>query len=84
MKEIGIKIAPFVLKQTVFIREVSEIGDDNVTTVSMPWNEIPKFISLQTDLDKVYLFGSQKFAKKIQEDCLVKYNVKNVTFVINP
>lgn len=83
MKEISIKLAPFVLKQTVFIRDINEIGSDTVTSIDVPHSEVANFISLQTDLDTVHLFGNQKFAKKIQEDCLKKYNVKNVTFSIN-
>lgn len=83
MKEISIKLAPFIFKQTIFIREVNEIGSDTVTSIDIPHSEVASFISLQTDLDTVHLFGNQKFAKKIQEDCLKKYNVKNVTFSIN-
>lgn len=83
MKEISIRITPFVLKQTIFIREVAEIGEDTLTTISIPQSQIASFISLQPQLERVHLFGNQKFAKKIQEDCLKKYNVKNVTFTIN-
>ena len=65
------------------IRDINEIGSDTVTSIDIPHSEVASFISLQTDLDTVHLFGNQKFAKKIQEDCLKKYNVKNVTFSIN-
>ena len=83
MKEISIKLAPFVLKQTIFIRQVSQIGEDTLTTIDIPQSQIASFISLQTDLTNVHLFGNQKLAKKIQENCLKKYNVKNVMFTIN-
>lgn len=83
MKELSIKLAPFILKQTIFIREMQEIRTDVVTSIEVPQREIASYISLQTDVERVHLFGNQKLARKIQEDCLSKYKVKNIDFVFN-
>ena len=73
MKEVVIKIAPFVLKSTVFIKENGEIR-----SVEIPQKEISSFLSLEPDVDVVHLFGNEKITNKIQEECMVKYSLKNI------
>lgn len=75
MKELVVNIAPFVLKQTIFIRE-----DGKVSQLQIPQKEIASYISLHTDIDVVHLFGPEKFTKKIHEECITKYSVNNIDF----
>ena len=80
MKELIVKIAPFVLKQCVYIKDMNT---GEIKEICIPQKELASFISLQEDLKEVHLFGNQKFIKKLQEDCICKYNVKNCIFKIN-
>lgn len=78
MKEVIIKFEPFVFKQTIFIKEGNEIKQEQI-----PQKELSSFISLLDDVSKVHLFGNQKFAEKIKEECITKYKVNNIDFCIN-
>lgn len=78
MKEIIIKFEPFVFKQTVFIKENNHINKEEV-----PQKELSSYISLLEDVDKVHLFGNEKFADKIKEECMTKYKINNINFYIN-
>lgn len=80
MKELIIKIAPFVFKQCVYIRNI-DTGE--IEEVSIPQKELASFISLQENLKEVHIFGNEKFINKFQEDCLTKYNLKDCIFKIN-
>ena len=79
MKELIIRIAPFVLKQCVYIRDIStgEIQEHMV-----PQKELASFISLQEDIKEIHLFGNEKFIRKLKEDGMCKYNL-NCQFKIN-
>ena len=78
MKELVIKIAPFVFKQTVFIKE-----DGEWRTVEVPHKELTSFISLEPDVKTVHLFGNEKMVKKVQEECVTKYSLADIEFKIN-
>ena len=81
MKEMIIKLAPFVLKQTVYIidKETKEVKEDKI-----PQKELSKYISLhENDIDHVHLFGNEDFIRKIQEECISKYKVCKCDFKIN-
>lgn len=78
MKEVIIKFEPFVFKQTIFIKEGNEIKQEQI-----PQKELSSFISLLDDVNKVHLFGNQKFAEKIKEECTTKYKINNIDFCIN-
>lgn len=81
MREMIIKIAPFVLKQTVYIvnRETNEVIEDKV-----PQKDLAKYFSAhQNDVDCIHLFGKEEFVKKIQEECITKYKIQNCDFKIN-
>lgn len=81
MKEMILKMAPFVLKQTVYIidRETNEVIEDKV-----PQKELASYISLhENELDCVHLFGNEEFLRKVQEECSCKYNVCKCDFKIN-
>lgn len=81
MKEMLIKIAPFVFKQTVYTidRETNEVREDKV-----PQKELPSFFSLHEDeIDCIHIFGKEEFVKKIQEECMTKYKICKCDFKIN-
>lgn len=80
MKELAIHVAPFTFKCKGMLKDI-ELGTYEI--VKIPQREIASFISVQEDLRKVHLFGNDKIVRKIKEDCLTKYNVNNVLFVIN-
>ena len=80
MKELIVKIAPFILKQSVYIRDI-ETGE--IKEECIPQKELAHFISLQQDIKEIHLFGHEKFVKKIQEECMYKYNMKDFVFKIN-
>ena len=80
MKEIIIKIAPFVLKQTVYIKD-KETGA--VTEKHIPQKDLASFISLEDDLETVHLFGNKKFLQKLQQECIAKYNYLDCQFKFN-
>ena len=78
MKEIIIKFEPFIFKQTVFIKE-----DNKITRDEVPQKELANYISSLKDVDKIHLFGNKKFAEKIKEECLTKYEINNLEILIN-
>ena len=80
MKEIVIKFEPFILKQTVFIKD-SETGQ--IKHEAIPQKELVGFIALQDNLDKIHLFGNYKFAEKIKNECITKYKLKEEKFYFN-
>ena len=79
MKEVIIKFEPFVFKQTVFIKH----ENGTLTEEKVPQKELASYISLLEDVDKVHLFGQDKFAMKVKEECLTKYKVNNIDICIN-
>lgn len=81
MKEMIIKLAPFVLKQTVYIidKETKEVKEDKI-----PQKELASYISLHEDeINCIHLFGNESFIKKVQEECSCKYKVCKCDFKIN-
>lgn len=81
MRDFVIKFQPFVFKQTIFIRDI-ETGEFSADSV--PQKEIASYISLAEDVRKVHLFGSEKYAEKIKNECFTKYNMKDsVEILIN-
>ena len=81
MKEMIIKIAPFVLKQTVYI---TDKDTDFVSEEKVPQKELASYISLhENEVQCVHLFGKEEFVRKIQEECLSKYSVCKCDFKIN-
>ena len=78
MKDVIIKFEPFIFKQTVFIKE-----DNKITRDEVPQKELASYISLLEDVGKVHLFGNQKFAEKIKEECMTKYKINNLEILIN-
>ena len=80
MKEIVIKFEPFVFKQTVFIKD-TEPGE--VSQQLIPQKELTNFLSLQTEAEKIHLFGNRKFAEKIKEECMTKYKLQESKFYFN-
>lgn len=80
MKEIVVKFEPFVLKQTVFIKDL-ETG--NITEKHIPQKELSSYLSLEEDLQKIHFFGNAKFAEKLKVECVTKYNMTKVEFVFN-
>lgn len=70
MKELIIKFQPFVFKQTVFIKEGNKLSEEQV-----PQRDLANYISLCKGVDTVHFFGNEKFAKKVREDCICKYNL---------
>lgn len=79
MKEAVIKFEPFVLNQTVFIRDPS----GEITRKEVPQKELSNFISLLVDVQKIHLFGNEKFAEKIKNECVTKYKTNATKIVIN-
>lgn len=79
MKEVVIKFEPFILNQTVFIKEDS----GEIIRKDIPQRELANYISLLTDVDKVHLFGNKKFAEKIKSECITKYKIAETKFIIN-
>ena len=79
MKEVIIKFEPFVFKQTVFIKN----EDGTLVTDKVPQKELSSYISLLNDVSKVHLFGNDKYAMKLKEECLTKYKVNNIDICIN-
>lgn len=80
MKELVIHVGPFVFKSEVIIKD-NDLG--TYETVKVPQRDLASFISSQKDITKVHLYGNDKVVRKIEEDCLTKFNVKNVAFSIN-
>lgn len=80
MKEIVVKFEPFVFKQTLFIKdeETGAIEQENI-----PQKELASYLSLREDICKVHFFGNEKFAEKIKTECLTKYKINNIEFLIN-
>ena len=78
-KEVIIKFEPFVFKQTVFIKN----EDGTIDKEQIPQKEVASYISLLTNVSKVHLFGNEKFASKIKEDCLTKYSLEKMEIIIN-
>ena len=80
MKELIIKFQPFVFKQTVFIKDGRNLKEESV-----PQKDLASYISLCKDVDCVHFFGNEKFASKIKEECITKYQVKpnQVKFLLN-
>jgi len=81
MKEMILKVAPFVFKQTVYIvdRETNEVQEEQI-----PQKDLANYISLhENEIDCVHLFGNEKFVRKIEQDCTCKYNVCKCNFKIN-
>lgn len=79
MKEVIVKFEPFVLNQTIFIKD----GEGNVIKKEIPQKELPSYLSLLSDASKVHFFGNKKFVEKIKTECVTKYNMNNVKIVIN-
>ena len=79
MKEIIIKLEPFVFKQTLFIKD--EQG--TIVQVQVPQREVASYISFLAGIEKIHLFGNEKFINKIREECITKYNLKNIEFCMN-
>lgn len=80
MKEMIVKIAPFVLKQTVYTidRETNEVKEDKV-----PQKDLAKYFSAhQNEIDCIHIFGKEEFVTKIQEECMTKYSI-HCDFKIN-
>ena len=80
MKEIIVKFTPFVFKQIVFIKDLQT---GNFIEEAIPQTEVLKYISSIKNVKEIHLFGNETYAKKIKEDCLTKYNLKNVEIKIN-
>ena len=80
MKELIIKVQPFTMKQTIYIKDGRHVKEEKVD-----YRELAKFISNCSDLDTVHFFGSQKIAQKIALECATKYNMNRnkVKFVFN-
>ena len=78
MKEVIIKFEPFIFKQTVFIKDGDKILREEVSQ-----KDLANFVSLLEGIDKVHLFGNEKFAEKIKEECVTKYKTNNIDFCIN-
>ena len=85
MKEIIVKIEPFVLKQKVFIKED---GKEGMTVKEMSQKNLINFLEFSAcdcDCMKVHLFGSEKLTSKIKEECLCNnlFAKNNVDIIIN-
>ena len=80
MKELIIKFQPFVFKQTVFVKDGSRLKEEQV-----PQKDLANYISLCEGVHTVHFFGNEKFAKKIKEECITKYQMKpsTINFVYN-
>ena len=77
MKEIIIKFKPFVLKQTVFIKE-----NDKIIEQKMAKKELPDFLAKANDIDVIHFFGNQKYVEKIKDECLSKFIVYHNTNLV--
>lgn len=81
MREMIIKIAPFVLNQTVYTidKDTNEVTEDKV-----PQKDLAKFFSQhENDVDCIHIFGKEEFVRKIQEECMTKYSGNKCNFKIN-
>lgn len=80
MKEVIIKFTPFVFKQTVFIKDGEHLIEQKV-----PQKEVAKFIAFCKDINTVHFFGNEHYAKKVKEECILKYQMQpnQVKFVFN-
>ena len=67
------------MKQTVFVKD----EDSVITQYEVPQKELASYISLLDDVKKVHLFGNEKFAEKIKEECLTKFSVSDIEILIN-
>lgn len=77
--EIIIKLEPFTLQQTVFIKH----ENGTIERKELPQKELASFISLQKNVTKVHCFGNEKFVSKLEETCISKYKLNNIDFCIN-
>ena len=77
MKEIIVKFKPFVLNQTVFIKE-----NDKIIERKMSQKDLPDFIAKANDIDSVHFFGSQRYVEKIKDECLSRFIVYNNTNLV--
>jgi len=80
MKELIVKIQYFTMKQTVYIKDGRNVREERVD-----YRNLPQFIAECPDLSVVHIFGTEKQAKKIVQDCRVKYkiNQKDIKFMCN-
>ena len=78
MKELIDKFSPFILKQTVFIKDGDKITEEKVFQ-----KDLAKFIASQTNVSKIHFFGNEDYAKKIATEFITKYNVTNVEILFN-
>ncbi len=79
MKEVIIKFEPFVFKQTVFIKDENGV----LTKDKVPQKELASYISLLENVEQVHLFGNDKYALKLKEECITKYKINNIDICIN-
>ncbi len=80
MKEVVIKFEPFVLKQTVFVKDL-DTGE--IVQEHIPQKELANYLSLKENLHKVHFFGNAKFAQKIKTECVTKFKLDKVEILIN-
>lgn len=80
MKELIVKIQPFTMKQSIFIKD-----NDKIIEQKVDYRNLPCFIAECDCLDSVHIFGNEKQAKKIMQECKLKYkvNTQKVNFVLN-
>lgn len=80
MTDLAIRVNPFILKSTVMVRD-KELGIYREEKIAH--KDLAAFISAQENLDTVHLFGNEKYVKKIEEECIAKYNMERTIFLIN-
>ena len=81
MKDIIVKFEPFILKQTVFIKDLET---NEVKCEKIPQKDLFKLLSVQKDdIDTIHFFGNKNYIEKFKTDCYSKYDLKNVNIQIN-
>ncbi len=78
MKELIIKFAPFVLKQSVFIKDGDKIIEEKI-----PQKEIASFVSAQENVKKIHFFGNETYARKIAAEVTTKYGMTDIEMLFN-
>lgn len=82
MKQLIININPFIVNQTFFIFE----GSQMTKTGSFQLKDINKTVFANKDIDKVILCGNktyvQKFVNSLKEEELHRYNKNTITYEI--
>ena len=80
MQEVVIKFEPFVLDQTIFIKN---LDSGNISEEHIPQKELANYLSLMQDVKQIHFFGNEKFAEKIKTECLTKYKMDKIEITIN-